>query len=338
MALDGCMPWFPGGEAKLYQILIDSMRYPAEAAKMELDGRAVVTFQVLFNGEIGQARIVESTDTLFSIEALRVVKTLPKFNPYQYTDTIWFTLPINFKFPHKPPLDSAVVLSHGGVVKGSVNREEVAMVFTADSMFEGVDPILLALERAGVKGAFFFTQYMLNNHPDVVWKIKNRGHYVSHHGYNHKLYCDWENRDSTLISRDEFMAEMDSAYRSLGRYDISRIGASVFIPPFEWYNDSICAWASEQGLQVVSYTYGFPTSEDYTVPSMGEAYVSTDEIFKRLRGMPVENGTIFLIHMGVKPERPEPLYDHVYSIIDWIDQLGYKVVPLMELISPKEEQ
>ncbi|MCC8036653.1 MAG: polysaccharide deacetylase family protein [Bacteroidales bacterium] len=232
-------------------------------------------------------------------------------------------------------MDSAVVVSHGGVVRGSIGREEVSLIFTADSMFEGVDTILKALDKAGVTGAFFFTEYVLNNHPQVVGKIKDKGHYIGHHGYHHLLYCDWATRDSTFITREEFDAEMDSADRSLGRYSISRRDAPVFVPPFEWYNDSIGAWARDKGLQVVSFTYGFPTSEDYTLPSMGDSYVSTEEIFKRLRARPIENGTIFLVHMGVKPERPEPLYNHLGALLSLISQKGFNIVPLMDLISPR---
>jgi endoglucanase len=45
--------------------------------------------------------------------------------------------------------------------------------------------------------------------------------------------------------------------------------ASIFMPPFEWYNDSIAFWSRQYGLQLVNFTPGTSSNQDWTYPGLG---------------------------------------------------------------------
>lgn len=93
-------PVFPGGEAALLKYVADHIRYPAMAQENNIQGRVVVQFVVTKTGSIGQVKVVRSKDPDLDREAVRVVKSLPKFTPGKMNGhpvNVWYTLPINFK-------------------------------------------------------------------------------------------------------------------------------------------------------------------------------------------------------------------------------------------------
>lgn len=59
----------------------DNLRYPAAAKENGIQGRVMVQVVIKKDGSIGQVRIVRKKDPELDAEALRIVKTLPRFKP-----------------------------------------------------------------------------------------------------------------------------------------------------------------------------------------------------------------------------------------------------------------
>lgn len=98
------MPQFPGGEAALMKYLQENMVYPPEAVKDSIQGRVVVRFVIDPMGNVGEVEVVRSVHELLDEEAVRVVKTLPKFTPgrmYGKAVSEWYTLPVTFTLKYK---------------------------------------------------------------------------------------------------------------------------------------------------------------------------------------------------------------------------------------------
>ena len=98
------MPQFPGGDAALIKYLDSHIQYPPEAAKNNIQGRVILQFVVDKTGEIGEVKVVRSVDKDLDKEAIRFVKTLPKFIPGRQNGqavAVWYTLPVTFKLPQK---------------------------------------------------------------------------------------------------------------------------------------------------------------------------------------------------------------------------------------------
>ena len=96
------MPLFLGGEAALIKYIDSHIQYPPEAVKNNIQGRVVVQFVVDKTGEIGEVKVVRSVDKDLDEEAVRIVKTLPKFIPGRQNGqavAVWYTLPVTFKSP-----------------------------------------------------------------------------------------------------------------------------------------------------------------------------------------------------------------------------------------------
>ena len=74
-------PSFPGGEIALGQYLRDNIRYPKTAIDVGLQGRIIIGFVVDKNGNITDVSVLKGKAPILDEEALRVVKSMPKWNP-----------------------------------------------------------------------------------------------------------------------------------------------------------------------------------------------------------------------------------------------------------------
>ncbi len=94
------MPLFPGGEAALMKYINSHINYPTAAAMNKIEGNVVVQFVVKKDGSIGEVKVVRSVEKNLDREAVRVIKSLPKFTPGRQNGeavNVWYTLPVPFK-------------------------------------------------------------------------------------------------------------------------------------------------------------------------------------------------------------------------------------------------
>ncbi len=90
---------FPGGDLALYKYISDHVDYPMIARENGVQGKVLVKFIVDEQGNATNAEIIRSVDMNLDKEALRVIKTLPKFKPgrqHGKAVKVYFVAPINF--------------------------------------------------------------------------------------------------------------------------------------------------------------------------------------------------------------------------------------------------
>lgn len=75
------LPEFPGGMDGLIDFLINNLRYPEKCAKAKIQGRVLVKFMVLKDGSVSDIEVIRSVHPLLDAEAVRVVKSFPKWTP-----------------------------------------------------------------------------------------------------------------------------------------------------------------------------------------------------------------------------------------------------------------
>jgi len=91
---------FPGGEAALNKYLSDNLKYPKEAQDKGIEGTVYVDLSVDEMGNIVAATVVSKHIGYgLETEVLRVIKSMPKWNPGEYNHQsvkTKFTLPVIF--------------------------------------------------------------------------------------------------------------------------------------------------------------------------------------------------------------------------------------------------
>jgi len=93
------MPEFPGGDLGLMKYIQKNVKYPAIAKEYNITGKVYVSFIVDRSGSVTNVKIVRGVDKNLDTEAMRVVKSLPKYKPGRQRGEnirVMFTIPINF--------------------------------------------------------------------------------------------------------------------------------------------------------------------------------------------------------------------------------------------------
>lgn len=96
------MPEFKGGNAKLIEFISKNVRYPANAKDMKLAGAVHVSFVVQKDGSIAKVEIEKGVYSDLNDEAIRVVKSMPKWIPAKHEGkkvAVKLILPIRFELP-----------------------------------------------------------------------------------------------------------------------------------------------------------------------------------------------------------------------------------------------
>ena len=75
------MPEFPGGEGKLLQFIADSIHQPQCVQEGKVKGRSFVEFVIEKDGTVSDFKIVRSLHKDCDAEAIRVLKTMPRWKP-----------------------------------------------------------------------------------------------------------------------------------------------------------------------------------------------------------------------------------------------------------------
>jgi protein TonB len=94
------MPSFPGGPAELMAFLSKNIKYPVVAEENGVQGRVIVTFVVEKDGSITDVKVVKSVDPSLDKEAMRVVKSMPKWIPGKQNGAavrVKYTVPVTFR-------------------------------------------------------------------------------------------------------------------------------------------------------------------------------------------------------------------------------------------------
>ena len=227
------------------------------------------------------------------------------------------------------PLDNTEI-HHGAITRFNDQVKTIYLVFTGHEFADGFETITTTLEEYQIGASFFFTGDFYRHPPfeHVVRKLLDAGHYLGAHSDQHLLYASWDNRDSLLVTRQQFMNDLERNYEEMEKFGISKKSAPYFLPPYEWYNFKIAEWTSEMDLILINFTPGTDSNQDWSYPEDGIRYFSSDTIFDRIlqyeqtnpHGL---NGFILLLHIGSDPRRPDKFHERLPALIDTLMNRGY---------------
>jgi endoglucanase len=203
------------------------------------------------------------------------------------------------------------------------------LVFTGHEFAEGGEFINKTLQQQKIKASFFFTGDFFRNpaFTKIIVDLKTNKNYIAPHSDKHLLYCDWTKRDSLLISKDTFSKDLLKNYSMMSRFGLHEKDAPYFLPPYEWYNDTITAWTKQSGFKLINYTPGTLSHADYTT-TKDKNYRSSETIYNSIinyeKSKPAGlNGFILLMHIGAGPDRTDKFYNRLPDLIKYLKQKGY---------------
>ncbi len=228
---------------------------------------------------------------------------------------------------------------HGAIIRTDTTKKEIHLVFTGHEYADGLETVRKVLKKHHINGSFFFTGDFYRNpkFKNIITQLKKDGDYLGGHSNKHLLYASWTNRDSTLVTKEEFVNDLKANYEAIKKYGIEKTDAQIFLPSFEWHNNEINNWCKEIGLTLVNFTPGTYSNADWTYPGLGKQYLSSDTIFKRILNYEKKDpnglkGFILLTHPGTDPRRPDKFYNKLDDLITLLEKKGYKFTLLNEVL------
>jgi periplasmic protein TonB len=93
------MPVFPGGRKALMKYIAEHTIYPEVSRENRVQGRVAVKFCITSKGSVNQISILNGVSPELNAEAIRVVKSFPKFIPGKQSGIpvpVWYVVPITF--------------------------------------------------------------------------------------------------------------------------------------------------------------------------------------------------------------------------------------------------
>ena len=137
------------------------------------------------------------------------------------------------------------------------------------------------------------------------------------------------------MSKKKFDKDIDKSFAQLSRFGLNKQNAQFFMPPFEYYNSTISAWARDKGLRLVNLTPGILTCYDYTYPGIKDGkYRDSQSLYDSLmqyERLHTLNGAIVMMHLGTVPQRVDKFYDRLDDIIAVLQAKGYRMVTIDDL-------
>lgn len=230
----------------------------------------------------------------------------------------------------KAQQNRALSYVQGALVRGDTTKKELAIIFTADEFGEGLPTIIKQLNAENIKGGFFFTGrfYRDPQFQPFINRLQQERHYLGPHSDNHLLYNDWTKRDSLLVTKDSFSVDLAKNIVAMQSLSLPIYPQHFFIPPYEWWNDSIAVWSLAAGFRLFSFTPSMRTAADYTYPEMGASYRSSEWLLDWMRELVKTssqklNGAVLLVHAGTDPRRPDKLYNRLTEMITLLKETGF---------------
>lgn len=237
-----------------------------------------------------------------------------------------------------PPFQHSII-QYGGLVRADTTDHSIYLVLTGGDYNDGGKRIKQYLKKKKVKAHFFFTGdfYRAKANKSLIKGLIKHGHYLGPHSDRHLLYATWEDRNTLLVSKEEFTADLLKNYEVMDDFGISRQEAPFFMPPYEWYNRKISEWTTELGFYLVNFSSGTRSNADYTTPDMGEKYIDSAQIYESILRYETTsssglNGFILLVHLGTHPDRSDKFYNKLPELIDELRKRGYRFGLLSELL------
>lgn len=186
------------------------------------------------------------------------------------------------------------------------DKKQVALSFDAAWGNEQTENLLNILDEYNVKTTFFLVGAWVDNFPESVKEIADRGHDVGNHSNTHP------HMTQTAVSKmQEEVEECNNKIEA-----ITGCKPTLFRAPYGDYNNDVVKTVNGCSMYCVQWDVD---SLDWKDPTPEQI---TQNILSK-----IQNGSIILMHNGAT-NTPEALP----MVIEGIRENGYEIVPISEIL------
>jgi peptidoglycan/xylan/chitin deacetylase (PgdA/CDA1 family) len=202
---------------------------------------------------------------------------------------------------------TAVEEKHLPISKINTDKKVIAIACNVYEGKEQIEKMLKVLENKKVKISFFFGGVWVKKNPETLIKVRDKGHDIQNHGYNHK--------NTSSLDSEKNIKEIKDTEKLIEQ--IAGVKTTLFEPPSGDYDDSSLKLMKPLGYMMVTWNID---TIDWRSDATGEL------IMKRIRSK-LSPGSIILMH-------PKPVTaENLEKIIDYLNREGYTIKTVSELLN-----
>ena len=164
-------------------------------------------------------------------------------------------------------------------------------------------------ESYNIKATFFLVGFWIEEYPDKVKEIYNRGFEIGIHSNTHP--------DMTKLNKHEIREELSTNIELVE--NITGFTPKLFRPPYGYYNNNLIEVCNELGLSCI----------EWDVDSLDWKGLSAGEIASRVTNK-AKNGSIVLFH-----NNSDNITGGLKMVLEYFKCKNTNVVPIGELIKTK---
>lgn len=192
----------------------------------------------------------------------------------------------------------------------NVERHDKVASISFDAAWGNANTMKLLdlLDQYDVKATFFLVGIWVEKYPELVQEMARRGHDVESHSTTHPHMPQL----SDAKQREELRTVADRIEALTGKRP------TLFRPPYGDYNDAVVTISREEGQECVQWN----------VDSLDWKNLGVEPMIARVTKK-VSPGDIVLFHNDSKY-----ILDALPAILDNYVKLGYKLIPISEILLP----
>jgi peptidoglycan-N-acetylglucosamine deacetylase len=197
----------------------------------------------------------------------------------------------------------------------SFTAKQVALTFDDGPNGKYTLDILKILQDYCVKAAFFFPAKNVKRLPDIALKVKNQGHTIGSHAYDH-----WH---LDLLSAGEILAQIEKAEEIFS--SILDLKPRYFRPPYGAYNKTVEKILKKKGYRLILWD-----TDCYPKDWMDRS----PQVIADISTARARDGSIILLHDGRGIRENVPRHNTVEAlriIIPVLKEKGFDIVTLDEI-------
>ena len=197
--------------------------------------------------------------------------------------------------------------------RGNSGGKYVAITFDDGPSETTTMKILELLDRYSVRATFFVSGFNASQYPALIDEIIRRGHSIGNHSMHHDPFVML--RSYPVLYREVYEAQ--TVLRKMG------IDALAFRPPVGIINPKLPSILDRLGLFCVTFSCRAMDAGNFRIKNLSA------RILKKLK-----EDDIILLH-DKPPRRNEDhpvLFQEIENLLTGIQERGFRVVPLAELI------
>ena len=203
--------------------------------------------------------------------------------------------------------------------RGKTDAKEIALSFD-DGPSSNVKKILKILDEKDVKVTFFLLGTSVEERPEILKDIYNKGHELANHTYNHINFYEYKEKDKKEKIKEELLSCQDFIK------DVTGFRTKLVRFPYGYTGKDALSVAQESNYKVINWTFGIDWEREYSSEEMLKLYLKN-----------AKKGAIFLMH-DWDGDGESKMVDELPKLIDKLRSKGYKFVTVGEMINKRVKE